>query len=154
MRMDGNIRVHTDAMYKELYNNMKNNGVIEDFHELFFLCACIGYRKGEHAAIQKRDDRFWSRTITPKEWACYYAMIFEKSNFDYEKLSEDKKVLEIVERYANAGVKILIEDFLEDYLLPNSNNSTPQLDPACCRGLPKQFVHFIFEQAEMETWDR
>jgi len=154
MRMDGNIRVHTDPMYKELYNNMKTNGVIEDFHELFFLCACIGYRKGKHIAIQRREDRFWSRTITPKEWACYYAMIFEKNNFDYEKLSDDKEVIAIVEGYANAGMGMFIDDFLEDYLLPSLDNAVPQLDPTCCKGLAKQFLHFIFEQSEMETCDR
>ena len=83
MKMDGNIRVATEAKYKELYNNMKANGAVDDFHELFFLCACLGYRKGVQRPVKKRDDRFWSRTITPREWACYYAMILEKNAFDY-----------------------------------------------------------------------
>jgi len=150
MKMDGNIRVHTEAMYKELYNDLKNNGAIEDFHELFFFCACIGYRKGRHKKLQKRDDRFWSRTITPKEWACYYAMILEKNNFDYEKISEDINVIATVEGYANAGMEIFIEDFLEDYLHTNSSETNPRLDPTLCKELPKQFVHFIFEQSEID----
>ena len=41
MNMDGQIRVYTDARYKDLYNNMKSRGVVEDFHELFFVCACL-----------------------------------------------------------------------------------------------------------------
>ena len=153
MKMDGNIRVATDARYKELYNNMKNNGAVDDFHELFFFCACIGYRKGAPSSIKKRDDRFWSRTITPREWACYYAMVLEKNGFDYGKVSEDKDVLAIIEGYANAGMEILLEDFLGDYLIPSSRNSDPQLDPTCCKELSKQFVHFIFEQSESENWD-
>ena len=153
MKMDGNIRVATDARYKELYNNMKNNGAVDDFHELFFLCACIGYRKGNRSLIKKRDDRFWSRTITPREWACYYAIVLERNDFDYEKVSDDKDVLAIIEGYANAGMDILIEDFLGDYLLPSSKSADPQLDPACCKELPKQFVHFIFEQSESEILD-
>lgn len=150
MKMDGNIRVATDVRYKELYNNMKNNGAVDDFHELFFLCACIGYRKGNQTPIRKRDDRFWSRTITPREWACYYAMILERDAFNYEKVSEDKDVLVTIEGYANAGMDILIADFLGDYLLPSSKSTDPQLDPSCCKELPKQFVHFIFEQSESE----
>jgi len=153
MKMDGNIRVATDVRYKELYNNMKNNGAVDDFHELFFLCACIGYRKGNLAPIKKRDDRFWSRTITPQEWACYYAMILEKNAFEYEKVSDDKEVLATIEGYANAGMNLLIEDFLGDYLLPNSRNTEPQLDPACCKELPKQLVHHIFLQSESVNWD-
>ena len=153
MKMDGKIRVATDARYKELYNNMKNNGTVEDFHELFFVCSCIGYRKGKPAPVKKRDDRFWSSTITPREWACYYAMILEQNNFDYAKVADDKDVLAAIECYANAGMDILIEELLGDYVLPSSKGTDPQLDPACCKELPKQFVHFIFEQSESETWD-
>lgn len=153
MKMDGQIRVATDAHYKELYNNMKSCGTIGDFHELFFVCVCMGYQKKKSKQIKKRDDRFWSYTITPPEWACYYAMILEQNDFDYEKVSEDKDLLADIEGYANAGIDILIEEFLKDYLLPISNGSDPQLDPLCCKELPKQFVHFISEQSESETWD-
>lgn len=153
MKMDGNIRVATEAKYRELYNNMKNYGAVDDFHELFFLCACVGYRKGIQTPIKKRDDRFWSRTITPPEWACYYAMVLEKNAFDYAKVSEDKEVLSTIETYANSGINILIQDFLEDYLLPNTSSTDPQLDPACCKEIAKQFVHYIFEQSESENWD-
>jgi len=153
MKMDGKIRVATDAKYKELYNNMKNNGAVEDFHELFFLCTCLGYRKGNLNPIKKRDDRFWSSTITPREWACYYAMILEQHNFDYTTVADDKEVLATIEGYANAGVDILIAEFLGDYLLASSKATDPQLDTTCSKELPKQFVHFIFEQLESETWD-
>jgi hypothetical protein len=148
--MDGNIRVATEAKFKELYNNMKNIGVIEDFHALFFVCACLGYRYGKIKTLPKRDDRFWSRTITPTEWACYYAMILEQNNFDYDKVADDKDVLSCIESYANAGMDILIKEFLKDFLLPSSKNSDPQLDPAFCKELPKQFVHFLFDQSESE----
>jgi hypothetical protein len=153
MKMDGKIRVATDAKYKELYSNMKSNGVIEDSHELFFLCTCLGYRNGTRLPMKKRDDRFWSSTIKPNEWACYYAMILEQNNYDYAKVSEDKDVLVTIEEYANAGMDILITEFLGDYLLTSSKSTDPQLDTACSKELPKQFVHFIFEQSESKNWD-
>jgi hypothetical protein len=153
MKMDGNIRVATDVKYKELYNNMKSNGAMDDFHELFFLCACIGYKKAKNAPIKKRDDRFLSNTITPLEWACYYAMVLEKNDFNYEKLSADKAVLITMEGYANAGMEILIKDFLGDYLLPSNKSTDPQLNPTDCKELPKNFVHYIFEESESENRD-
>jgi len=153
MKMDGNIRVATDAKYKELYNNMKSCSSIEDFHELFFACACLGYKRNKHTPLKKGDDRFWSRTITPCEWASYYAMILEKNNFDLTKVGDDQAVLADISGYANAGMDILIEEFLHDYLLPNSRATNPQLDPACCKELPKQFVNFIFEQSDTDCLD-
>ncbi len=153
MKMDGKIRVATDAKYKELYSNMKNYGAVEDAHELFFACACLGYRKGKPSPIKKRDDRFWSSTITPREWACYYALVLEQNDYDFTKVSDDKDVLAIIEGYANTGMDFLIEEFLGDYLLPGPKGTEPQLDPACCKEIPKQFVHFIFEQCEMENFD-
>jgi hypothetical protein len=154
MKMDGNIRIATDAKHKELYNNMKSYGAIDDFHELFFLCACLGYRKGINSPVKKRDDRFWSRTITPREWSCFYGMILESHSYDYTKISDDRDVLAVMESYANAGMDLLINEFLGDYLFPASKSSNPQLDPTCCKELPKHLVHFVFEQSESENWDR
>lgn len=149
MKMDGQIRVKTDARYKELYNNMKNSFVVGDFHELFFVCACIGYRRRKRKEIARGDDRFWSRTITPSEWGCYYAMLLEDNNYDFSMIMDDKKVLAVIEEYANSGMEILIDDFLNSYLLPGSKEKEPQLDPTCSKTLPKDFLFYILEQSEV-----
>lgn len=151
MKMDGKLRVATEASYKELYNNMKSVGVVDDFHELFFVCACIGYRKGQSSPIKKRDDRFWSSTINPTEWTCYYSMILEQNDFDYIKVSDDKEVISTIEGYANAGMKILIDEFLSDYLVNSSKALDPQLDITCSKELPKAFIHYIFDQTQGST---
>lgn len=153
MNMDGQIRVKTEARYKELYNNMKNSFAVGDFHELFFVCACIGYHRKKRKAIARGDDRFWSRTITPSEWGCYYAMLLEDNNYDFSMIMDDKKVLSVVEEYANYGMEILIDDFLGSYLLPGSKGKEPQLDPTCSKTLPKDFLHYILEQSEAGSWD-
>lgn len=152
MNMDGQIRVKTDARYKELYNNMKNSLVVGDFHELFFVCACIGYSKGLRKPIAKGDDRFWSRTITPTEWACYYAMLLEQNDYDFSVIMDDKEVLMVIEEYANAGMEVIIDGFLSSYLLPSSKGKEPQLDPSCSKTLPKDFLHYILEQSEANNW--
>jgi len=153
MKMDGKIRVSTDAKYKELYNNMKSKGVVVDSHDLFFCCACLGYRDKKTVTLKKSEDRFWSSTIKPTEWACYYAMILEQNDFDYAKVSDDKAVMEKIEEYANAGMEILIAEFLDSYLLASSKSTYPQLDNTHCKELPKHFLHFIFEQSESKNWD-
>ncbi len=154
MRMDGEVRVATETKHKGLYNDLKKYRAINDFHELFYVCACLGFKRGKHKIVNKPDDRFRSYTLTQREWATYYAMTLANNNFEFDKISNDKSVLSFIEGYANAGMDILIDEFLGDYLLHSSKSSDPQLDPAFCKELPKQFLHFIFEQSESENWDR
>ena len=148
MRMDTQIRVRTDGRYGRLYNDLKNT-VVGDFHELFFVCACIGYKEQVRKPLDRsRGDRerFWSNTILPREWACYYAMVLADNQMDFASSQQDKTVLGVIEEYANAGMEILIGRFLSDYLL--NVDSEPQLDSAASRELPKHFLHHIYEQID------
>jgi hypothetical protein len=148
MKMDGQIRVKTDGRYVRVYNDLKNI-VVGDFHELFFVCSCLGYKHKKSKPLGKaRDDRFWSNTINPREWACYYAMLLEEHGMDFLRIQDDKAVMARVEEYANAGMEILIEEFLSDYLITGGGEL--QLDPGASKELPKNFLHFVFEQIENE----
>ena len=74
MNMSGDIRVKTDRKYRNLYNELKNFA-FGDMHELFFLCSCLGFRTKKKKNLGGNgEDRFYSRTITPEEYACYYAI--------------------------------------------------------------------------------
>jgi hypothetical protein len=149
MKMDGQIRVKTDSRYSRIYNDLKNV-VVGDFHELFFVCACLGFKYKKSKSLGKnREDRFWSNTINPREWACYYAMVIEENHLDFKVIQDDKVVLSRIEEYANAGMEILREQFLSDYLM--NNKDEPQLDPSCSKELPKDFLHFIFEQIDNQA---
>jgi len=143
MSMDRNIRVKTDKQYKSLYRQMTNL-VVGDSHELFFVCACLGYKRKAREPLGKRgDDKFWSGTITPEEWACYYAMHLSDNHMDFQTLSDDTKVLAAIEEYANAGTKILLEELLCDYATVSDEDVT--LDLARCRELPKVFLNYVSE---------
>lgn len=146
MKMDGQIRVKTDARYARIYNDLKNV-VVGDFHELFFLCACLGYKYNRKILLGKtREDRFWSNTISPCEWACFYAMFLEENGMDFASIQDDKLVINRMEEYANGGIEILLDEFLNDYVM--SNKEEPQLDTGYSRELPKNFLHFIFEHID------
>jgi hypothetical protein len=144
--MDGQIRVKTDARYAKIYNDLKGL-VVGDFHELFFVCACLGHKYNKSVPLGKtRDDRFWSSTINANEWACYYAMLLSGNNMDFSSIGDDKIVMSAIEEYANGGMSILLDEFLVDYII--NNKSEPQLDPGHNKELPKNFLHFIFERAD------
>lgn len=141
MNMSGNVRVKTDQKYRGLYNDLKNFAV-GDMHELFFLCACLGFRARKKKALgTSGEDRFWSSTILPEEYACFYAMILEDNSLDLTSIRDDKNVLAEMEKYANAGMEILLNDFLGDYCTKDL-----KLERILSKELPKNLLHFIFEQ--------
>lgn len=142
--MDGNIRVKTDRCYQTLYNHLKDLAFV-DMHEIFFLCACLGYLDDRRKSLGKSgDERFWSKTITPDEWACFYAMRLTANGMDFKSLQDDKAVISEMEEYANAGIEIFIDDLLCDYL--KKNVQEPSLDAGVCRELPKVVLGYIFEK--------
>ena len=150
MKMDGQIRVRTKKEHGQLYNDLKGIACT-DFHELFFVCACLGYKNGAKKPLGKSgEERFWSRTITPPEWSCFYAMLLRDTlpNMDYSVVKDDKEVLSQIEQYANAGIEILAEKFLGDYLVKNTRE--PRLDPTTADELTKSFLYFVWDQAELE----
>lgn len=144
MKMDGDIRIKTDRRYRTLYNDLKNFA-FGDMHELFFLCVCLAYKAKNRKPLGKDgDDRFWSRTITTDEWACYYAIMIESNSMDFHLITDDKKVISCMEEYANAGMEILINEILYDYI--TNENSEPKLDSRNASELPKIILSFIYEQ--------
>lgn len=146
MKMDGQIRVKTDARFAKIYNELKGVAV-GDFHELFFICVCFGYKYKKSLSLGKgRDDRFWSSTISPHEWACYYALTLEENNMAFACIQDDRKVMSRMEEYANAGMQILLEEFFADYVM--GNKEEPKLEAGYNKELPKNFVHFIFEHID------
>ena len=143
MNMSGDIRVKTDEKHRGLYNDLKNFAV-GDMHELFFLCVCLGFKAGKRKALcGSGEDRFWSKTITPEEYACYYAIMLEDHSMDLASILDDKKVLAEMEGYANSGMEILLEEFLSDYC-----TSAFKIESGRTRELPKTLLHFIYERLQ------
>lgn len=144
MNLSGDIRVKTDERYKDLYNELKNFAV-GDMHELFFLCVCLGYKASSKKGLANRgEERFWSRTITREEFTCYYAIILQQNEMDMSAIKDDNHVISEMEQYANAGMEILLEKFLSDYLAKGKDEL--RLDSTCKKELPKALLHFIYEQ--------
>jgi len=144
MNMDTNIGVKTDRRYRSLYNELKNFA-FGDMHELFFLCVCLGYINNIQKPLEKNGDaRFWSRTITPDEWTCYYAIMIESNEMNFHSIMDDKKVIACMEEYANAGMEILIDEILSMYITGNSDE--PSIDRSNSKELPKVLLSFIHQQ--------
>ena len=144
MNMSGDIRVRTDVHYKGIYSDFKNF-IVKDMHEIFFLCACLGFREGKRKPLGRDgDDRFFSYTFTPEEYANFYAMAIATDGMNFLAIEDDKKVIAEMEEYANAGMEILTRDLLADYLV--EKDGCLSLVPGCSE-LPKVIMAYIFDKA-------
>lgn len=141
--MDAQIRVRTEARFADLYDDLKRL-VVGEFHDLFFICACLGYSAGKRKPLSRGQDRFFSATITPWEWTCYYAMLLQDSKRNLAAIADDKKVIRVVEEYANAGMEVLLEDLLSNYLL--ADQKVPRIDQSASKELPKVTLGYIFSR--------
>ena len=114
IKMSQRIRVKVDSRFKAIYNALKGHAV-GDFHELFFICVCLGHKNSKRQKIKKREDCFWSSTILPEEWYSYYAIYIHDNAIDLSCLGDDEKIISYMQEYANGGMEYLIEEFLCDY---------------------------------------
>lgn len=145
MNLSTDIRVRTDRRHRTLYNDLKNF-VVKDMHELFFLCVCLGYRQGERKPLGRDgEDRFYSGTFTPEEYASFYSILIESNDMDFSAIADDKKVIAVMEEYANAGMQILLKDVLTDYILTRGDDI--KLDPSCSKEMPKVLLAYVNEKA-------
>lgn len=145
MKMDGDIRVRTSKDHQQLYNDLKGL-LVKDFHELFFLTACLGFRHDCHTNLGKSaDERFWSRTITPDEWCSYYSMVLAKNGMDFGAMKDDKAVIAEIEGYAHGGMLFFIENTLNGYLLEKESGLS--VDKSVSQDLPRRVMQSVFETA-------
>jgi len=142
MKMSTDIRVKTDPRYEELYKGLKLIG--DDFHSIFFLCTCLGfYAQKKTLPTARRDERFWSRTITPDEWTVYYSIALLDKGEDFAALGDDAQVIAIAELYADAGMEILIHEVLQPYL---TGEALPTLDRRGSEALAYELLKFVWDK--------
>jgi len=146
MSMSTDLRVKVSKEYSNLYTDWKNLVCLE-MHELFFLCTCIGYNAQKNIPLKKNGEpKFWSGTITPEEWSCFYAMILKENHMNPESVMHDKKVISNIEEYANGGMQILIDEFLVDFTIGDHDNL--RIDNSSSKGLAKSILNYISENAQ------
>jgi hypothetical protein len=148
MKTETRQRIRTCRLHGKLYTELK--GILfQEFHELFFLSTCIGYRNSCPVALGKTgEERFWSDTITDEEWAAYYSMILDANNMDFGSIQDEKALVGKIEEYAHGGMLHLIENVLQGYLIEKDGEYS--LDRTLARDLPRRVMQYIHETATIE----
>ena len=110
------MRVYIDKSNVKIYDDLqKITGA--DFHIIFFICVCLAVsRRADPQKLSKRIEKFWARTMTPTEWSCIYAIILEQNAMDLKSVENDENVILQMEAIANAGIDIITNDLLKEYI--------------------------------------
>ena len=139
MNQSQNIRVRVNPRYAQLYEDLKP--YCGEAHAVFFLSFCLALTSEESIGVDNRlSDKFWSGTIKPDEWTCYYALAAKEADYDFTCLSDDQSVIRLAERYADRGMEILVDDLLRGYMMPRDEL---RLDPRACAELPWELLKFV-----------
>jgi hypothetical protein len=73
------------------------------------------------------------------------------NDFQVSAVMDEKRMFEKLEEYANAGIDIIIDEFLRDYLITRDARDSPQLDPNGVINLPKAFLYYLLQQSEARS---
>lgn len=145
MKTEARQRIRTSRQHGKLYTELKGV-LVQEFHELFFLSACIGYRSNCPVALGKNgEERFWSDTITSEEWAAYHSMILDANSMDFGALRDEKAVVAKIEEFAHGGMLHLVANVLHGYLVEKDGEYS--LDRTLARDLPRRVMQYIHETA-------
>lgn len=105
----------THSIYEKLTSRSAKS--IEDYpfetmKDLFIAAACLGAKQGRYVELNKNQEIFDSTLFNQRtEVPVLFSLAFHKIK-DIHALSDSRKVLDIVQGWANGGIRILEEQLL------------------------------------------
>lgn len=118
--LTGQRLLFTSQRYKNVYDYLREKLGLK-IHEIFLLCATIGFKKGEKLKRVDKGSEFRSNYFTTQQRASFYTIVlldqelgknveaFDDSDFQI-------KAIKTMEEYAEAGMTILVNEvFMEKW---------------------------------------
>lgn len=85
----------------------------KEYRDIFMLALSIGYSRSKPSPLKKRNPNVPLRAFTLQEkWLMRAVAISKEGNM--EILFEPKKLYQLIEEYANAGIKLLVAEVFEN----------------------------------------
>jgi hypothetical protein len=143
------LRVRVERRHSNLYSDMTQHAIVTEYHVLFFTAACIGFKLGRRVPLVQRQEKFWSRTFAPEERTCMSTMALTLWEGKFDRIQDDKAVVEMMEEYATGGLDYLVETVIPDFLLRDAGE--PRLDQTAVEELPRVLVYELWQMSDLAT---
>ncbi|MBB6625085.1 hypothetical protein H7E67_16820 [Clostridium gasigenes] len=106
--------IFTSKKYEPIYRIL-NKTIDVKYHDLFMLCASIGFKHNRKPSIVEKGREFRSNYLSREQKATAYSIILNDSELGRKinKFEEKEFVLEArksLEQYAEGGMGILVEE--------------------------------------------
>lgn len=104
--------VFTSKRYEAIYKSL-NNLIDVKYHDLFMLCAVIGFRNNNKLTVEEKGREFRSNYLSREQKATAYSIILNDNELE-KKINrfEDRefiiKARKRLEEYAEGGMEILV----------------------------------------------
>lgn len=105
------------GIYRELINERPGSPkIFNENKDLFTLCVTIGYRDGKANDLENRDMLLWSGTLEKNQMTTFKAIALKENEGDPRIFENIENVFRLIEKYADQGMDILVENVFEDYI--------------------------------------
>ncbi|ADL12191.1 hypothetical protein [Acetohalobium arabaticum] len=159
MRLQGDIRVQIEEKYNDIYKDLtQDNGirkpVFDSYGRVFVLCSCLGFEYNKKIPLDKSKKLFWTDSLNNYNHAItilFSIAMLNKGEVNYKILSNDEKIIKITEKYANGGMKVLIDEVLEPYI--KEDDEKFYLDYSNSSFLEKEVLSFIRYEMKSSPFD-
>lgn len=145
-----NIRVKVSKKNHGIYRSLiTENGlhkkIFEMHGEFFVLCASLGYKRGERCEeLDKGKELFWSHHLTAEGEHVLKAIAIASTNNDYSVLEDEKKLIQIVEGFADGGIQILLDELFQSYIKEKEDGLYLQFSDEDY--IEKDLLNFIYKE--------
>ncbi|TYB31282.1 MAG: hypothetical protein FXF47_04945 [Candidatus Mcinerneyibacterium aminivorans] len=143
-------RFSVSKKYYNLFTDLNSN-VFPSHSSIFILCVLLGYNYGTRKSLESTKQLFRVASLNPEEVLVLKSLSIEEENCDYSLLSDNSiedKIINMLEEYANSGMEIFIEEFLNNYI--KQSNGEYYLDFTKKNELSKIVLGYIMDKVEEE----
>lgn len=124
------LRVSVNKKYKKIYQGLTQNSnlrksIFERHAKVFTFCAALGFKNDQRRALNSGEieNLFLSETLEEHDLTVIYSIAINTNpENNYNIISDKNEMLSIAEEYANAGMEILIDEVLSDYVQENEDD--------------------------------
>ena len=108
-----NFFIYRSKRFDPIYETLVNKKIFENRAEIFVLASIVGFKNNRRTRVEERAPEMRSEHIREKDLVPLMCIIFKEFDYDFNKFDDYeqvKKMMAIIEEYAEGGMEILCEE--------------------------------------------
>ncbi|MEI4527197.1 MULTISPECIES: hypothetical protein [Priestia] len=142
-------RIHWNKKHEVIYHTLRERGIFPQNSHILMFCASLGFKHSRKKELVGDTNDIRLSTFSKDEMVAYVTIAFSKVGLQLDKLDKIEEFKNIIEEYAEGGMEVFIEEFLEPYLIPNKDGSyILAIKGGGASDFEKDLLVFIYEESQ------